>query len=320
MADPNGKIALAPSAASHMAPSFTTVDTQILKGGASKKNRGKPKSAGAPRKVQGGGGCGCAGDKQSGGSLASDAVVGLVTERGWVAMNANATNKFFPFQSGGARQGFFKHVFGLLDHPMHKGGGPLSDLIASNLGGPAKRIFSNAIKKAKIEQGGGGGGSDAILTGVESLGHLFNPNIKTAVTGVHSKAMNGGYGSPMDIANSILDFLTLSGANKLGHIANDTSLFKNGKTPLSYATEIMLAFPSAKAKNILALLAQQHGGGAIDLASKLDSVNLDKLAALVGRGGSKGSGAAMLNEFNKMVKNNSIGNNGAMLGPKKKVS
>ena len=298
-------------------PVQTTATSEIIKplaGGAPAKKKAsaaRPKSApAAPKKekkepatkkkakAQAGGSCGCADAKQTGGSLASDAVVGLVDEKSWVSMNMNATNQFAPFQTGGARQSFFSNVASAMNIPLFKGGGSLNELLVNNLGGNAKKTFTKTSKFVNAESSTPqqGGGSSSLLDGVESLTNLFSPSIKASATAVQHKVLSGGYGGPAELVNRLLSELTPAGAVKLGELLNDKKLFKSGTSLKAYALDAVTSVPSAKAHSIAKQLAQQHGGSALEAFKALEAANLDKVAAILGHK----SGAALADDVSSL--------------------
>ncbi len=259
------------------------------------KKTASPSPAASSRStVQGVGSCGCANATQGGGSLASDAIVSMVTKDGWVAMDANATDKFgAPYMSGGGGiESLFQNFATVLNHPMvHKGGDSIADVAKTQLA-KIKKTKPPATKKGKLS----GGGDDTLLNGVESLADLLSPDVKSAVMTVQKKAMNGGYGDVMDMVNQFMNGITLAGAQKLGAVINDKSLFESGKSISTYVAEMADTIPSGPAKDIVAKLASVNKGNVMKIADRLTPASLDKVAALTGQFKSKVGGGAKLKE------------------------
>ncbi|GAX85154.1 hypothetical protein CEUSTIGMA_g12572.t1 [Chlamydomonas eustigma] len=255
-------------------------------------------------KLMSGGGCGCVGDKQMGGSMASDAVVGLVDESGWMTMNANQTNRVNShFQWGGAsaatKAKFVKGVLSALEHPVYKGGASIDEILTKNLAGDAKKKYVKFVKGLQKSNLNQAGGSTADLMGnVESLSSLLSPNLKTSAGMFRNKLMSGGYGGFANIANLALDQLTLEGAQKLGDMLNDKSILKSGVPIKQIIVQSLMTVPSTKCKDLLNEVKEQYGGSALKLVDGISSQNLDKVAALVGV---KSSGTKALDDLKLYV-------------------
>lgn len=249
------------------------------------------------------GGCGCANAvQQSGGSLASDAVVSLVDSSAWAAMDAQATNQFAPMhggiglESGGMVGSLMRTTATLLQKPMTAGSSQsLHDLILSNTGGSAKKSYVNVMKKygGKVAKGGShaaappaaaAAGYHATIESANSLVSFLSPNF----TNVLAKLVMSGGGSngndPSEpfSANAVLDHLTLGGAKAIGKLLKDNGVFKSGKSIVQYVGEGAKFASGGAAKETAAALTGQHGGSILDFLSTLSAANLDKVSALVG--------------------------------------
>ena len=234
-----------------------------------------------------GGGCGCANATQQGGSLASSAVVELVSDHAWASMDDQFTNlvgeqqQQQQQQQGGGGSGMesaLGSVVQLLKLPVH-GGSPasLDSMISSNLTGSLKKKYATTVKKYSAKKHNGG--SAEALDHVENLTSFLSPNF----TGVVSKLiMSGGSGMKSFELNSFLDHLTLPGARKLGELFADNKLFKSGTSIAAYARSAVDFVPSKHTKAIAKTMAAQHGGRALDMLSSLSAANLDKVSALIG--------------------------------------
>ena len=246
------------------------------------------------------GGCGCANAvQQSGGSLASDAVVSLVDKNAWIAMDEQATNQFAPAQQqnggtgidagAGAVGMILKTTANLLMKPMAAGSPTsLHDLISANLAGPVKKTYSATMKKYgkssssssssnKIAKGGDGQSS---IDKANNLVSFLSPNF----TNVMSKLVMSGGGGPdaAKMANSLLDHLTLSGAKTIGKLLRDASVFKGGRSIVEYVAQAAKFAAGENTKSAAVELTGQHGGAVLNLLASLSAANLEKVSALVG--------------------------------------
>ena len=281
------------------------------------------KSAAANNNMSGGG-CGCVGTSQNGGSMASDAVVDLVPHHAWASMDEQATNLFPEYHAVGgagatASSSIIAPLVKLLNIPLAKGGAPttVNTLILENLTGPLKKNYSSTIKKYSVSaatskklRGGGGGATSPVhdatlstLDHVESLASFLSPDF----TGIVSKFMTGGGASSSKAAaasassmlelNNFLDMLTLSGAQKLGELLSDKSLFKSNKSIRSHISNAVQFASSATANDVFRSFVTQHGGNALDVVSTLSAANLDKVAALLG----SNNGGSMVVDFSRAL-------------------
>lgn len=262
------------------------------------------------------GGCNCVGSMpQSGGSLASLAVVDLVPEHAWASLDEHATNAFVDshIQVGGNHTnstldplapgtGIMRALVSHITKPISGGSAEsLDSLLTANLAGPLKKKYTSVMKKYSSSKKlkGGSSSSDplidtvtpseqALLENVESLTSYLSPNF----TSVVSKMLIGGGGKSKkskfteksfeEMANPALDNLTLHGAKRLGELLHDPKMFKSGVSIASYMGRAADFVPSKQSKTMAKKIAAQHGGKALDLISALSAANLDKVSALVG--------------------------------------
>lgn len=254
----------------------------------------------APLKKIQKGGCGCVGSMpQSGGSLASSAVVELVPDHAWASLN---TSNSFDSMSGGGmvnpaemlNHTLVRNAVAFLHKPVTGGSShTLDSLLTSSLAGPLKKNYVQTVRKYtnKKHQGGGvaAGGNDSLMS-------YLSPNFTSVISKLIAKGgsgfagVGGGEeGEPLDIlkmiesnVNPIMDHLTPHGAKKMGELLHDTKLFDTGISIASYLKMITEFVPSKMTQNTAEKAMIQHGGMALNIMSSLSAVNLEKVASLVG--------------------------------------